>query len=112
MYCTFCTLYSVVFVRLEPFGSTAYKPFNNNMAANHTIIKTPSKAHAHGGKTHTVATIGKVKKSLSKIINSGSIQGWKMSGSAGSGAARKFLKELLAGNFLYFAGNFFAHSLL
>ena len=47
MYCTFCTLYSVVFVRLEPFGSTAYKPFNNNMAANHTIIKTPSKAHAH-----------------------------------------------------------------
>ena len=39
-------------------------------------------------------------------------QGWKMSGSAGSGAARKFLKELLAGNFLYFAGNFFAHSLL
>ena len=29
-----------------------------------------------------------------------------MSGSAGSDAARKFLKELLAGNFLYFAGNF------
>ena len=27
------------------------------MAANHTIIKTPSKAHAHGGKTHTVATL-------------------------------------------------------
>ena len=56
MYCTFCTLYSVVFVHLKPFGSTAYKPFINNMAANNTIIKTPSKAHAHGGKAHTVAT--------------------------------------------------------
>ena len=29
-----------------------------------------------------------------------------MSGSAGSGAARKFLKELLAGIFLHFAGIF------
>ena len=36
-------------------------------------------------------------------------QGWRMSGSS---AARKFFLKLLAGNILYFAGNFSIHNLL